>query len=559
MCRSILEGGRRCPCDSNESRRLRRHNQQAVTKFRDQVAKKVVKEAEPAVPTPPVLNIETLKQQQAVLQQLQAAFPHEPRQDTGDITITYADGTTETIIPNTDQVVKTSERLTREFGQNIIRLAEERVDGDDSSTISDDLATAGAELEAELKLQQKVKEAFDKVTMEKYNGLVVHSLEEMRRWPEEECTLENIEAVKSRRFHEHLKEIPTEDLREILIARNKLTQKVMAVADQYREAREQAMSEAQNRAKKHNAAALAVLREIRQLGGATIESHESTVPAARKVLAQVQGFYPPEWVEESNEGTAFVAKITKGRAHYTDGAWQQKYVVKPRTSIRVYEDTDEPPQDSRYYSWERLPHDPSVDASFEVRYLSTSMETTGSYPEDRYPDPSLIPKPRGNKWQLYHDTRNGDYIWRRPVMRRELTEQRLAPELTISGATPERRLEVGLHEFAHRVEGRPTATGRRLSSLQEAFVVRRTTDKDGVRQAPVKINPRDRKEIARPDDFAHAYIGRDYGDVRYHEVLSVGAESMFGTTGKFGGLLGADGSKPDQDMRAFILGLWGSA
>lgn len=79
----------------------------------------------------------------------------------------------------------------------------------------------------------------------------------------------------------------------------------------------------------------------------------------------------------------------------------------------------------------------------------------------------------------------------------------------------------------------------------------------------------DDKETGYPDGFVVPYVGRVYdepeptifsmfgpppepvGDA--YEVLSVGMEAAFG--GRYGGLQGHGRWKPDEDHRAFVLGV----
>jgi len=102
-----------------------------------------------------------------------------------------------------------------------------------------------------------------------------------------------------------------------------------------------------------------------------------------------------------------------------------------------------------------------------------------------------------------------------------------------------------------------------VKDLERAFLVRRTTREDGTREEPVALyggraDENGGQEMARPDSFVDAYIGKDYG-VRggdATEVLSMGTESLF--AGTHGGLVGAGNYEADEDMRAFVLGMYAS-
>lgn len=63
-------------------------------------------------------------------------------------------------------------------------------------------------------------------------------------------------------------------------------------------------------------------------------------------------------------------------------------------------------------------------------------------------------------------------------------------------------------------------------------------------------------ELARPDHFASAYMGKHY-DHGHTEILSMGMESLF--AGTHGGLIGVNAHDADPEMRNFILGTLATA
>lgn len=116
---------------------------------------------------------------------------------------------------------------------------------------------------------------------------------------------------------------------------------------------------------------------------------------------------------------------------------------------------------------------------------------------------------------------------------------------------------VGVHEFSHRVED--VVPG--VITIEEQFLERRTTDPATGEKEPLLPLPGGKPwgepEVARPDNFVTAYIGREYPSVRYSpnftEVLSMGSEALF--AGEHGGLVGTGRFARDDDMRATILGI----
>lgn len=128
-------------------------------------------------------------------------------------------------------------------------------------------------------------------------------------------------------------------------------------------------------------------------------------------------------------------------------------------------------------------------------------------------------------------------------------------ELTTNGAT-----NVTVHEMAHRIEEHAPA----VSAACHAFLARRTAGLD-----PTVYNTSVRRgrrvvEKVREDAFVDPYVGRDYGPDQPHtEVFSVGMEAL--VTGRFGGLTDSPESgwadkqrRADPEHRQLVLALLAS-
>jgi hypothetical protein len=81
-----------------------------------------------------------------------------------------------------------------------------------------------------------------------------------------------------------------------------------------------------------------------------------------------------------------------------------------------------------------------------------------------------------------------------------------------------------LHELGHHVE----AHNPNVVEAERAFYEARTAGEE--KQRLVDIFPGfgyRKNEETRPDDFAHAYTGKDYGGGDAYEVLTMGLEALF--------------------------------
>lgn len=287
---------------------------------------------------------------------------------------------------------------------------------------------------------------------------------------------------------------------------------------------------------------LKALGEVRELGGEKMNFNPKSTKAAAATFSDVAQIFPKSWIEASNSRALPVAKIQKSRAHYTDGAYHQTKKKVRSSSLRVLE-PGKIPEDSYYDSYEKV--------EGEEKNVWRKLNFDCAY---TYGDENEAP-PKGNGWERY-EHKNGKNYWRKPRYRMELVTSEFAPEIK-TNSKPELAAGKGdlfattAHELSHRWES--SVPG--IKAMENDFVTRRTTT-DGVRDKLVDLGGRMRGEKTRPDSFANAYVGKEYNDGS-REALSCGVEALF--AGKYGGLIGTSGSKPDHDMRSFILGVLATA
>ncbi len=307
-----------------------------------------------------------------------------------------------------------------------------------------------------------------------------------------------------------------------------------------------------------------VLAETRELGG-DVAFDAKSAKKAREAFQTAAQVYPSDWIEKANAQTAPLVKIGRSRAHYSHGHQQ---VTKKKVPVADCWRIDTDDLDADYYkdsaraTWRDLTDEetenhgrPSVGEVLRMRE-EWDVEHVSSW---RPFDPDRPPT-KDKAWQMWTSPDDAtDRRWRRRRTTMKEVESRAVPEVITNqeGAsnivgTHDGLYSVSTHELAHRMEY--TVPG--ITRLESAFLERRTTNEDGERQPLVALfggkKHGGRQEVARPDGFVNAYIGKEYPGERAHEVLSMGMQCLF--SGNDGGLVGAGRYGSDTDMRAFILG-----
>lgn len=561
MCRSVIEGGLRCKCDTSEARRLRRHNSEAISQYKEEAKPRFVAKPQPVKTSEPG-SIEVVKEKINDIKSLRELIEkHSFNNNMPELmpvpSVTLSDGTLIDGRTPVQQLFNVIEKTTVELGDNINLLTEKETG-----------ITTDSIIELNSGLVEKLTKAVDDIK-ELRAGL---ELEKAEVWPNEyndEGKLKRgFQMLWREAYHDgnpkavELYEKGNKSLDDHVKAQHALSQAVNG-----RDEETLALVEGQR------TGLMKVLQEIRPMGG-NIESDGSSTASAVKTLKVVEKMYPTSWIEASNEREPFVAKSTSSRAHYADQAYQKNYKVVPRRSFSSKPEGWQPNPLNRHEVGEWNLADEYgtwVDPETNMEYTSTPRigERTWIYtPVEYYRsfyNEELLTAPPGRGWQkVIHnekarDQDTGEYIkkdvvnWYRPIKKRTLVSTEMKAELTISGKGPD-AIRVGLHEFAHRVEA-SGKIGSYIKTVEETFLNRRTTNAAGERESLVKLYPRS-KEFSRPDNFASAYMGKIY-DQGYREVLSTGAEAVFSNS--YGGLVGLGNNTPDRDMKNLIVGLWASA
>lgn len=569
MCQIKTHAGqpaseRRCDCDTSAARRLRRHNATAIAVFSDQATPLMDRsEAEPVIEEVDVekLTMQTIESIANDVQTIKKFMDdHNSGNYTEPTTITLEDGTEHEISRRTryTELAAIAEKQTIKLGDTINQLVEYRTGITDASIAEVNKA------EKERLEKQLIEILAAKASIDSYKA---------ETWPA--FTDETGKTFNSDTMCYRAMKADNPDA----LAYYDRCKQHNETGTQYQANLNKAFRGKDDETIKltamKRAELIKVLSEMREIGG-TIKVADNSSKPAIKVLQEVEQVYPRAWVEASNQDTAFRAKTTVSRAHYSGGSFQDSYKVSDKRSMQTKDKDWVPDPLNRYQAGEWIKTDengdwtdPATGAEYSTNPLSneqgwiyTDLEYKYSY---RNSVNNELVKPKGNGWKLKqireetydpatrtHATKLVE-LYARPVKERKRISSTLQPELTISGKGKD-GYEVGLHEFAHRVENTKTV-GVYIEALEEAHIKRRTTDEDGVQQKLQKIYA-GKKEYGRPDNFADLYMGKEYSQ-GYREILSTGAESVFGDS--FGGLIGLGNYKSDPEMKGLIVGLWASA
>lgn len=272
-----------------------------------------------------------------------------------------------------------------------------------------------------------------------------------------------------------------------------------------------------------------VLSEVRDFGGAQLVDEELSHATALERVNGAMRYYPSDWVDASNQlalsrpdagngiGSLPVVRTDTSRARYSTGREFTRRSTRQR-----------PNETQRSQSM-----DPARAEQWSQHFAQSGRILVGSR-ERRVEHTSVDPETN----QIVIEYSGG----------REVLSSTRYKRPTVHVAFES---ESAIHEMAHRMED----ANPKIGDLTEAFLVRRTTSGNGIREPQTAIGPR---EFGRKDHFLDPYFGREY-DYKghphngFHEVLSCGMESIF--TGKYGGMVGEGSYPPDENHRAFVVGL----
>ena len=304
------------------------------------------------------------------------------------------------------------------------------------------------------------------------------------------------------------------------------------------------------------------LAEIRPMGG-SITTLGTSNSRATKVLNEAADYYPTEWVDASNTAGNLRAKSTSGRAHY--GALvAQKKRTKIAANHGHY-GTEPPTVDAgSHLMWE---HEEGPDhlgnSTWRAYYVSVRRHPNWGYGESMTGTP---PRGWTQRAETFTDGTEIT-VWIKPRTRlkadsytSELTIDKSTYQQTVT--TP--GLSTATHEFAHRSEHMRPALGGLQEAFLKRRTSNPDGSRHELERYHGSTREKVRPDDFANQYIGKVYTGsRDTmvstgeHSPAHREVLSCGMESLF--TGSNGGLVGVGRYKADPDMRNFILGTLATA
>lgn len=563
-CKNEHSGGKRCPSDTSEARRVRNHNADAKkhTTLHTPITGPLTTNTPPTQPSqhyqpngPAIKTVHALIEETKTLQTLILT----PQQDIQPQTITLSTGTTITITNPTqatthDQngvlleennphiiLTRAAETHTTLIGQKINEIVQARTQQTDENIYTNETLKREEAEKIERKAKTKLTQ-HETLLQQKYGT----SQEINQNASQEEKTT-------------------LEQLKQQWVT-------ALKTAEEYNN--EKGSQETQQKIQHQTQTLIETLQEIRPLGGTPITTKNSKKEATQ-ILQEAIQIYPTEWIEASNKINPITIKSNITRSHYAHNlkTTTLKTVPKITTTLKPENWEPDPHNIQELGTWIKMdennswknPHTGVTHSHYKQpnhhAWVQPTIETRRPNPEN--PDE----KPRGAGWkkaEIYEETYNplthktektGNLtpIWyRTKTTQIKTSKQTITSELTIPTYSPH---PTAIHEFAHRIENTPRI-GTYITKMEETFLIRRTTDPEtGQREPLTRIYPRT-QEYGRTDKFTNIYMGKEYTD-NSREILSTGAEALF--TQNFGSFLGTGRQKPDPDMKNFIIGLWASA
>jgi hypothetical protein len=334
---------------------------------------------------------------------------------------------------------------------------------------------------------------------------------------------------------------------------------------------------------KRNQAIKSALEEVgvKFADPASLNVHRESEPEAVASLKEAIAYYPQEWVDNSNNAAesyghnALKVRYTKGRAHYLplkrrEGGVRFHNVIlvqKPADwvpdmtdkSDSEYEPTDEngtwtDPLSGEVHQEKEVAPGFKTWARVEYEYSTKTTDLSDeAWKPTAIKDKKLNPVTKeyeftGKKVRIYRRKKIGVTPSNKVERFSELV---VSDEEQKSPTNANKGFQVAIHEFAHRVEH----TTRGVKEYESAFLARRAGLNTDNPEKLTRINSKV-DEFGYKDNFAEHYMGRTYEDGAT-ELLSMGMESIF--SGTQGGLVGAKNYKADADYKRFIFGMLASS
>lgn len=574
MCRGIEHGGRRCPNDNSEARRIRRANAKAKNTFKttseNLKPKKVIITQQETVNAKNIPSMETIQQKIEELNSLKAEQAIILEKNELGFYVKEVEGGINGRLEAEKLLIEKMEQKVIEVGNEIQMLAIARTGFTDEKMVAlvqdSQRVFLAAHDEAEAELN-----AYEEFLAEKYadprtddNPDITTGKDLILYAKRMEDNKHNADIQKD---WNKLVELQGKKYDARLAISNALSKPPMEVVEMQKANAEEFRK---------------IIGEIRPLGG-EIKVSDTSSKKEVKIMEEIANTYPSEWIEASNNSNELRVKNTKGRAHYSHQREQKSFIVAPQISVVAKPAGWEPDPMSAHKGsgWFKVTKTEDeygdsyyVEPKSGIKYSVSLQDGEEAWVAPRYEyfnswnhNSKNDGSPSGRGWEectikttKYIDGENTEVVektWRRAVTRRMQTQSVSMAELTVDNEHSHfgsNGYATALHEFAHRVE---TTGPKFLDTMQKEFLRRRTTDKDGVREKKQAIYAWSKRETGRFDNFADKYMGKEYVGTPNHEILSTGAEAVF--AGKFGGLSGVGNYSADPEMKSFILGLWASA
>lgn len=532
MCDSLAEGGRRCPCNAPEARAAQRQ------------AKKAAGEApvggvgaggtsNPAVASP----VEGWDRDAVTAVAADVSLVAGKSLDDMAKEPEHVRAAAERI----REQYGTTEAAVRAVGAQIAQEAERRA-GVNAQTVA----------EASRAVQEAARDHLDQLKRrrtELQEFIAEHPAQERAaeargRQQYEALTDEEYDRMDQIVAEANAEMAATPEGQELLAVREELAEASGVVNSGHADAQTRAQMTALSRAY------VEVLAETRQMGGRL--DLVGTEDRAASTMDEVAQVYPADWVEASNASSRPLQVIADS-GWGQGGSYRDHMVVEQVREVDAYEPYQGPQVEAPEYSYGTItdPDDPDEQMSVRFKY---DVEIKGAGADA--PGPG---------WTLYEGPGavTGASTWRRPE---RMEEDRMFAAAggvisisaeprggAVTEAAKDPLFSVGVHEVGHHFEARVPG----IVALEREFLLRRTTDENGNRlpQAPLwgGSGMEGDDVMVRADSFADAYMSREYPRGDGYEVMTTGAEALFG--GQYGGLVGQGRYQGDPDMRAFVLGV----
>lgn len=612
MCRACYDKngkrikGRRCPSDTNESRRLRYQTkklQQQYESIATATTLIVPETPQDELSNQPDLSVEATRKRIHAFRELATKQPPTPHSE-----------------EEYDKWADEISSLLTLIGAGVEKLAEEKFDAPSDEEVADaalldeertkqklrEMRTSDDQKAEEIHNKEEEKEALTQHLMETTGADLQTQPVIMERWA--------VWEQKNPEDWEKLTKL-NEEITSLYKERAALYYKRASVTDPYYEAETKKEKDAvyrklmgesaynQNIIKRRTA-----FKEALQEIGVVFANEEDLIvddtshKASVKAVRSATTYFPKLWVQASNfqAENAIVSagmtkyrgplkvKETKGRAHYMNLSSEKQSAMKSVSRVMSKPQGWAPPA-YEADEWEKVTEEgvwvdpvnheaqhisftPNKGEEFWVHHSYTySKDSFNNYIEPKskksWEAVERAKKIWNNEKSCWEDTGETEIIYRKPKKQKQTIAYSVKSVLTVSHdymnpSHPNPQFRVALHEFSHRVDHAHTAIHANNSESLDTHAVsvafRRTRAKKNNESKPSQLENSPTGEMGYKDHFPSAYMGRVYkNSPGSNEILSMGMETLF--SGTQGGFSGAHNYSSDKEYKQYILGLLASS